>query len=274
MSKQTFDTKWSDINTGKGEVADEKSLFVPVGQKPITQRQLNLYYYFLFIKNILSRSSARDVLEAGCGRGTISLYLAQHMGLSLTLLDNVPDAIELAKKDFKERGLAGEFFVEDVLKTHFPDSSFDSVVSIGLAEHFEKHDVEQLFAEQFRILRSGGVMISLNIPKKFSIQFLNTVMRSVKKMFGLYKESVNKDYFRNTYTAEEFQDIALRVGFTNTSITHVCPFPIYVPVTMKTDKFVTRGRRFILRVRSLFQNYPYKTNRIIAQAHFLVAYKK
>lgn len=272
MKHNTFDTKWSKIEKG-GVQADERSLFVDVGEEPITQRQLNLYYYFLFISDVLKKTGARDVLEVGCGRGTISLYLNKHLGLKTTLLDNVSDAIALARDEFKKHGRVAKFYTDDVLKTPFRAASFDAIVSIGLAEHFDKEQMAELFAEQHRLLKSGGVMVSLNIPRKFSIQFLNTIMRFFKKLLGLYKEDLRKDYFRNTFKAKDFKNKAEEVGFCNVEITHVCPFPIYVPVAMSTDKKITTFNKFILKFRKFFQLYPYKASPLFAQAHFLVGQK-
>ena len=270
MSFNSFNTKWSKIKNN--QTIDEKSLFVDVGNEPITQRQLNLYYYFLFIKNILN-GKVTNVLEVGCGRGTISLYLAKHLGLNVSLLDNESGAIDLAKTEFVKHGQSAQFYVADVLQTGIARQSFDAITSIGLAEHFKEEEIENLFKEQYDLLRPGGVMISLNIPKKSSIQFLNTTMRFIKKIFGQYKESVSKDYYRNSFKPEDYQRIAKKVGFKNISIVNVCPFPIYTPIKMSTDKNITKINKLVLKIRGVFQKFPYKTNYLFSQAHFLVAYK-
>jgi len=44
-------------------------------------------------------------------------------------------------------------------------------------------------------------------------------------------------------------------------------------VSVVTDRRLTTFRRFILKLRAYFQPYPFKTNSLIAQAHFLVAHK-
>ncbi|MAZ41024.1 hypothetical protein CL654_02815 [bacterium] len=266
----TFDTKWEKIEgTKKG--SDEKRLFVDVGETPKTQRQLNLYYYFLFTKRILKEAKAKKVLEVGCGRGTLSLYLSKYLGLETELLDDQEDAIRIAKTAYDEFGQKGVFHTKNVLSTALPSDSYDGLVSIGLAEHFE--DPTPLFKEQYRLLKQGGVMVSLNIPKKRSIQELNLVMRWFKKMLGGYKEELRKDYYRNELTAEEYKESAQKAGFKNISIVHVCPFPIFVPVSISSDKMITRIYKLILFIKNVFQKYPFKTNRFIAQAHFLVAYK-
>lgn len=265
-----FSQKWMTIKQGaKG--ADERSLFVEPGNKPITQRQLNLYYYFLFIKDILQRNKSHRILEMGCGRGTISLYLTKYLGLELTLLDDSAEAIDVAKTLFTENNCQAKFVVQDALRTNFSDESFDAIISIGLAEHFD--NIGGLFREQYRILKRGGVMISLNIPKKFSVQFLNTAMRFIKKITGFYKESIQKDYYRNKLKPKVYKQFAERAGFKNISIMHVNPFPIYTPVTMSFDKKITKLNKFTLCLRRLFMEYPFKTNYLISQAHFLVGYK-
>jgi len=272
MSQESFHSKWGTIHKGNVVSADEKSLYVEPGNKPTTQRQLNLWYYFLFIKGHLQKTGAKNVIELGCGRGTISLYLAQYLELNVTLMDNEEDAVAIAKEAFAKHNIPATFHVDDALKTQLPNNSFDATVSIGLAEHLD--NVDDLFAEQYRLLKPGGMMISLNIPKKFSIQSLNTVHRFIKKLFGAYKNSVRKDYYRNTLKPQEYAALARKAGFKDVKVTHVCPFPIYVPITMKTDKRITKIRKGILKLRSLVQKYPYKTNAIAAQAHFLVGYKR
>lgn len=269
-----FDSKWAAIEhkkINKTLPADEQSLFVSQGKYPRTQRQLNLYYYFLFIKDILIEQQATHVMEVGCGRGTIALYLASYLDMDMTLLDSASHAIDIAKAAFQEKNIDATFIVGDATDTSLKDESYDAIVSIGLAEHLD--NVTELFSEQYRLLKPGGVMVSLNIPKKWSLQHCNTLMRIIKKCFGLYKENPKKDYYRNSYTPKEYANFAVTVGFSKTVVTHVCPFPIYTPVSIKTDRIITLFRRGILRIRSLYMKYPYKTNYMCSQAHFLVAYK-
>jgi ubiquinone/menaquinone biosynthesis C-methylase UbiE len=274
MLGETFFSKWKHISQGdtERENLEERSIFVDIGSEPATQRQLNLYNYFLFIKDVLEKMPHRpSVIEIGCGRGTIGLYLSKYMGLPVTLLDNVPEAIELAKEFFDAHGQRGVFCVGDVHVMPFPDQSFDAVVSIGLAEHFD--EIDDLFKEEYRILKPGGVMISLNIPKKFSVQYLNVLMRFVKKMLGSYKGDVRQDYYRNNLKPYMYKEAAERAGFGGCAITHVYPFPFFIPVKMSTDRKLAGFFKAICRVRGIFMKYPWKTNRFVAQSHFLVGRK-
>ena len=142
MNNLNFDKKWKKINESKND-ADEKTLFVDIGEEPRTQRQLNLYYYYLFIKNILNGIQAINVLEVGCGRGTMSLFLSKHTGLKTFLLDESSDAIEIVRKEFIKYNQEGEYYISDALNTKLEAKRFDSVISIGLAEHFKSSDVAE-----------------------------------------------------------------------------------------------------------------------------------
>lgn len=272
-NNKDFADKWRAIAGQHAALADENELFVPFGGIPTTQRQVNLYYYFRFIDRVLQDRGSKDVLEIGCGRGTLALYLAAYRDYEPVLLDSADNAIAVARRSFERYGKPASFHVGNALATGLDGQSFDAVFSIGLAEHFSEADLHRLFAEQYRLLRPGGVMISLNIPKKRSVQALNTAMRTVKKWAGSYREPVGKDYFRNTLSPEAYRAAAQAAGFSDPAITHVCPFPIFTPVGRRTERMLARAYRAVLRVRALLQSYPYTTNRWLAQAHFLVAVK-
>ncbi len=269
----SFDSKWAKIKSNP-QTDEEASVFVERGATPKTQRQLNLYNYFLFIKNVLEKANARSVLEIGCGRGTLGLYLAEYLGKEISLLDSAPNAIEVAKEQFRAHKQEASYYVRDALNSGLPEESFDAVISIGLAEHFNGDGVENLFREQHRLLKKGGVMVSLNIPQKFSAQILNIAMRKIKKTLGFYNGNVRRDYYRNDYAPEEYKHAARIVGFQNIFFIHVAPFPLFVPVSNATDRKITTLYKAVLTARGWFQKYPYKTNRFFSLAHFLVGYKR
>ena len=93
------------------------------------------------------------------------------------------------------------------------------------------------------------------------------------KIFIKHDKFYQNDYYRNNLKPDDYKRIAESVGFKNIKIINVCPFPIFVPITIKTDKKITKIYKFILKIKLLFQKYPYKTNKLFSQGHFLVAYK-
>src|SRR5438132_10079079 len=68
----------------------------------------------------------RRVLDVGCGAG-IDLARFAKGGARVTGIDLARSAIDLARTNFDQQGLAGEFQVADGEQLPFPDASFDLV---------------------------------------------------------------------------------------------------------------------------------------------------
>ncbi len=130
--------------------------------EPSNQIQLAFRQHWLTFQQLMGPSfPGRQVLEVGCGRGSLSAYFAD-AGWDCTLLDISPAAIEVAKQAFGAHGLKARFDVNDCLALPYPEGSFDLVFSIGLLEHFQ--DVERVVAEQVRALVPGGLFIGYIVP--------------------------------------------------------------------------------------------------------------
>ena len=272
---QTFDSKWTNITseTAARKKDEEFSIFVPPGKKPVTQRQFNLFNYYEFIKNVVANRDYRNAIEIGCGRGTIALYMALYEKLSVICNDSEKSAIELARRNFDYYGAknSAEFMISDAATISLSDNSVDISASIGLLEHLE--DYRPILREQLRILRPGGVLISLNIPKKNSVQNLNKIYR---KIIGLLMPSkpLKPDYYRNKDTPEEYEARAKEIGFTDVYTVNVNPFPLFTPLHPSVEPWITALYRMVLFVRRLYLHYPFKTGYGVSQAHFLVGFKK
>ena len=93
------------------------------------------------------------VLEIGCGLGTDGVQFAQ-AGADYTGVDLTEAAIDLARKNFEQRGLQGEFKVADAENLDFADSSFDLVYSHGVLHH--TLDIGRAVSEIHRVLKPEG----------------------------------------------------------------------------------------------------------------------
>ncbi|MDP3646179.1 MAG: methyltransferase domain-containing protein [bacterium] len=269
---KAFDDKWRRASNGKAATVgsrEEVSLFVERGRVPVTQRQFNLYHYFEYIGEIAKNSHARKSLEIGCGRATISLYLNKYLGIETVATDISDDALALARKNIAMIGAVCTVLEADAGALPFPDKSFDLVVSIGLLEHLD--DYGKILAEQYRVLRKGGVMILLNIPKKFSVQFLNTLYRRVLR--AARGVELYKDYYRNNHSPAQYASAAERAGFSRAATMYVNSFPLFTPVPLAVEHFITALYRFVYRLRGTVLSYPFRGSRLLSQAHFLTATK-
>jgi SAM-dependent methyltransferase len=102
----------------------------------------------------------KDVLDAGCGTGEYACWLASR-GAYVTGIDLSDGSLQEASRYAKEAGIAGVHFEKrSVLRTGFPDASFDFVYCTGVLHHTP--DPFGGLEELCRVLRpSGKILVSL-----------------------------------------------------------------------------------------------------------------
>lgn len=222
-----FNTKWQNER--------EKSLYVQQGKKPVTQRQFFYKQYwrlvdFHLIMSDVYKKERPNVLDLGCGRGTISEYLTFDRKIKPCLVDNSEAGLDLARGNLAQWGVT-RFHKAEATELPFSDSSFDAIISVGLAEHIDDYD--KFIAEQVRVLSPGGVIVCFIIPTKFSSQVLN--------VFGSDK------YHRTSTDVYAYGDTALRRGV-NYSVEWINYFPLFTPIPRWAEKPLTSVYDFITRL--------------------------
>ncbi len=95
------------------------------------------------------------VLEVGCGTGGNACYLAQKFGCTVVGVDIAEQMVRQATRKAGERGLSDHvsFRVGDAYRLDFPDSSFDTVVTVFVSQFL---DPAKAFPEFLRVLKAGG----------------------------------------------------------------------------------------------------------------------
>ncbi|MFE0735020.1 class I SAM-dependent methyltransferase [Streptomyces sp. NPDC058855] len=99
-----------------------------------------------------------DVLDVGCGPGTITADLAALVAPGrVTAVDAAEDVLVKARAVAAERGLDNvDFAVADVHALDFPDDSFDVVHAHQVLQHVG--DPVRALSEMRRVCRPGGVV--------------------------------------------------------------------------------------------------------------------
>ncbi len=95
----------------------------------------------------------RKVLEVGCGAG-VDLARFARGGAQVTGVDLTTSAIDLARTNFSQQGLEGDFRVADGEQLPFPDDAFDLVYAHGVVQYTA--NPRRLVQECRRVLKPGG----------------------------------------------------------------------------------------------------------------------
>jgi tocopherol O-methyltransferase len=113
-------------------------------------------------KQVAARANPKPgerVLDAGCGVGGSSIWLARTFGLNTVGISLSEKELERARRYAKERGLEAQctFEVQDFVNTTFPDESFDIVWAQESFCH--AMDKGAWMKEMYRLLKPGGRLV-------------------------------------------------------------------------------------------------------------------
>jgi cyclopropane fatty-acyl-phospholipid synthase-like methyltransferase len=111
------------------------------------------------LAGIASVAPGDRVLDAGCGLGSSSFWLARHRRAHVVGVTPVAHQVKKAKDIAKARGLNDrvEFHVADYTRTPFGDGSFDVVWALESLCHAT--DKAAFYREAARLLRPGGRLV-------------------------------------------------------------------------------------------------------------------
>ncbi len=104
------------------------------------------------------------VLEAGCGSGQDSLFLAS-LGHRVTALDASPEAVEhlIHARDVyaraRDRTVELDVRLGDLMKPPFPPATFDLVFNSGVVEHLSRDLRSRAVGSMAALTRPGGHVV-------------------------------------------------------------------------------------------------------------------
>jgi SAM-dependent methyltransferase len=168
-------------------------------ERPLTEYPQNLANYIY--NNFIRRKTGENIrlLDIGCGRGEfLKGFICRGVqGFAV-------DQSDLAKKYCPEAELRCADIENDGIP--YPDNFFDVVFSKSVIEHF--HYPEKLVKETFRVLKPGGLAI--------------TLCPSWEHNYRTYFEDFSH---RTPFMLESLRDIQLIYGFENVKVRYFRQLP-------------------------------------------------
>lgn len=130
------------------------------------------------------------LLDIGCGSGELLDYLPTHV--QYTGVDINPRYIDLARKQYGERGRFELIDVNDIERLALPRGSFNAVVLYGVLHHLNDEEVRSVLDFAKAMLRDTGVV--------FTVDGVYLEGQSAIKHFILSRDRGNYVRFDHEYT--------------------------------------------------------------------------
>lgn len=133
--------------------------------RTVLESELALLAYFL--------KNPGHALSVGCGSGLFEMLLRQDYGILIDEgLEPAAGMAEIARK----RGLQVQIGLAESMS--YPENEFDTVVFNGSPGYIK--NLELAFRQTFRILKSGGCIVVLDVPKESSYGLLYNLAKMLK----------------------------------------------------------------------------------------------
>ena len=125
-----------------------------------------------FKRRLIERAgirSGQQVLDLGCGTGTLTLMLKQAIpGANVTGLDGDPEVLSIARSKSEQTHADITWDEGLAYKLPYPDQSFDVVLSSLVVHHLTSENKVHAFREVRRVLQPAGGFHIVDFGRPFS----------------------------------------------------------------------------------------------------------
>lgn len=181
-----------------------------------------------------------EVLEVGCGYGACAVRYASAFGAkSIIGIDITPTRIEHGNTYVAEHGLSDviQLRLGDATKLDFADASFDKLIAVECAFHFDTR--RDFLREAGRVLRPGGTLVVTDLIPKRGADLSRYV--EVENKLAADIEMYNA---KNAYDADIYTAYLRESGFSDVRIDSILPWTLqrFVPACREyADRPTTQG---------------------------------
>lgn len=164
-----------------------------------------------YAADALDISKNDKVLDAGCGVGGTSIWVAENYGAKVTGVSLSEKQVGLAKKYAKGRNVSmlTNFILSDYCKINLPDESFNKIY--GMESICYAEDKADFLKEAFRLLKRGGKIVVLDgFLTKEPVDEAN---------LEYYNDFLKGWALSNLASTKSFSDDMREIGYTNITYT-------------------------------------------------------
>lgn len=194
---------------------DDQNLAIHFGYRgsPETSHADSLVGTNLVLAELARIAPGDRVLDAGCGIGGSSIWLAEQRGATVLGITPVPSQVERAREYVQRRSGTDRVSIQcaDYTATGLPSATFDVVWALESVCH--AHDKALFYREAARLLRPGGRLVMA--------EYVRTARGLPEADERLLSGWLSGWMIPDLDTREEHVAAARRAGFENVELTDV-----------------------------------------------------
>jgi len=197
-------------------LTDDMSISIGYWDKNVSNFRKARFYQNKAFAEWVNIQPTDKVLDAGCGVGGSSVWIAKNIGCQVEAITLVPRQKELADKNIEKNGVKDKVNVTvmDYHNLNFPDESFDVVWAL---ESFCYADPKSRFVQEaFRVLKKGGRLIIIDL-----YQGKENLTPAENEL--LYTKTMNPMAVASMETMEQIKGHALKAGFEKCTVKDISP---------------------------------------------------
>lgn len=153
------------------------------------------------------------ILDFGMGGGAHTWYLARE-GFDAYGFDGAPTAVKKVEERLKQQGFSAHLKCCDGVQTGYENAFFDAVIDNVCVDANSIADIECMYAEIFRILKTGGKLLTVCFDKKTTGYGTGTLVEPdtyTDMTEGIFVKSGLHHFFGR----EDLNALLLKTGFRN-----------------------------------------------------------
>lgn len=184
-------------------------------EKKISEKEAQILMQEMVAQK-LKLASKDLVLDAGCGQGVVSTFLAKRYGCTIEGITVVPFEIEKANLLAEKFEVCDKvnYSIIDYSKTNFNNDHFDCIYTTETLSH--STDIKKTLKEFFRILKKDGRVAFFEYTLAEDKDFSESEIKILGKVAKGSAMAALKD-FRH----DKFQNVLSEAGFTNIKVENV-----------------------------------------------------
>ena len=150
---------------------------------------------------MLPAAKVKTVLDAPCGVGRLSLWLAQK-GFDITAVDLGESAVQLTNELLNDRKFQETAEWQDIFNMRFVDDEFDASVCFRLLHHFKEVSDQQALVSELCRVSSKYVVISYFSP--YSVTSMRRRLRKTMTGKPVKQNSMTLSHLKDLFEPHHF----------------------------------------------------------------------